>query len=469
MSPNAPNKSSSEDDEEELQLPLNHPSDKQLPRRHLLTKIKTKTPRVLADKGCRVVNKEDYLYDEALEEFLHSLPKVELHVHLDGSFDHSILHQHLQEVGPACLPVQTTLPWDGSPFPVRHLVEHTHNAYPKFHSLCTCRGKRSLQEMIKCFQIFVPIVQGDLALLERLAFDFVKRQADQNVRYTEVRYSPHLLATGGSLSVSFAGSQPVVDARSVVDAVTRGLRRGQEQYKVRVNQILCCITWRPDWADDVVEIANERRNDAPCAVVGVDVAAGEEHFDSSAFSHLHEPHVKALQRAKDLGLSITMHAGEVAAGENVLSAINTYHATRIGHGYRIAVALGSNTNDSVLLDELKRRRIHFEVCPTSSVETGGWDYDETREKNWEEHPLVLMMMNGLNVGLNSDDPAVFDTSLTFQYRIAATKMKLSYTDLVQSVRNSIDASFACEDVKEELREQLTLFSKQHEQLLELPN
>jgi hypothetical protein len=47
----------------------------------------------------------------------------------------------------------------------------------------------------------------------------------------------------------------------------------------KVNQIMCCIAWRPDWADDVIRIAQERRNDAPCAIVGVDIAAGEEHFD----------------------------------------------------------------------------------------------------------------------------------------------------------------------------------------------
>ena len=46
-----------------------------------------------------------------------------------------------------------------------------------------------------------------------------------------------------------------------------------------MNQILCCIAWRPDWANDVIELANKRKNDFPCAVVAVDIAAGEEHFD----------------------------------------------------------------------------------------------------------------------------------------------------------------------------------------------
>jgi len=434
----------------------------------------TKQPKILADKGCRVKNKNGYLYSEVLEEFLHSLPKVELHVHLDGSFEHDIIYQHLLKKGLMCLPVHTTLPWDASLFPVRSLVEQTTDDKLKFQSLCICRGKRSLQEMIKCFEIFLPIVRGDLDIIEHLSSDFVQRQADQNIKYTEVRYSPHLLAYGGSMSPSMKDGAGLVDARSVVDAVTRGLRAGERKcnYSVRVNQILCCITWRPDFAEDVVDICIERRNDAPCAIVGIDIAAGEEHFDSEDFAHLHLPHVNALARANQMGLNITIHAGEVdTTGENVLHAVQKYHASRVGHGYRIPSSEQGSDTITALFHELLQRQIHFEICPTSSVETGGWDYDDSAEgvkKNWEEHPMVMFMKRGFNVGLNSDDPAVFDTSLTFQYRIAATKMRLSYGQLVQTVRNAIDASFAEASVKQELHHELNLFCDTHKDLLMPP-
>ena len=93
--------------------------------------------------------------------------------------------------------------------------------------------------MIKCFEIFTPIVRGNLDAIEELARRFVEGQAKQNVIYTEVRYSPHLLAEGGS----FSGTEKV-DPRPVIAAVTRGLRAGCEACGVTVNQILCCITWR---------------------------------------------------------------------------------------------------------------------------------------------------------------------------------------------------------------------------------
>jgi len=156
---------------------------------------------------------------------------------------------------------------------VRALVEECQNL-EAFHSLCTCQGKQSLNAMLKCFQIFVPIVRGNLELLETLAHDFCRRQAEQKVIYTEVRYNPHFLARGGSLN-----GKGVVDADPVVDAITRGLRKGEKDFGVKVNQILCCLSWRPDWASDIVRISHERREDTPCAIVGIDIAAGEEHFD----------------------------------------------------------------------------------------------------------------------------------------------------------------------------------------------
>ena len=102
-----------------------------------------------------------------------------------------------------------------------------------FRSLCQCRGKRSLNEMLKCFEIFTPIVRGNLDLIERLAHDFVKGQKRQNVVYSEVRYSPHSLAHGANIS----GNGTIVNPEPIVDAVTRGLRRGEKEFGIKVRMI----------------------------------------------------------------------------------------------------------------------------------------------------------------------------------------------------------------------------------------
>ena len=84
--------------------------------------------------------------------------------------------------------------------------------------------------MIKAFEVFIPIVRGNMALIQSMAYDFVKRQAQQNIVYTEVRYSPHLLATGSSLS----GTE-TVDPIPVLNAVTKGLRLGEKEFGVKVS------------------------------------------------------------------------------------------------------------------------------------------------------------------------------------------------------------------------------------------
>lgn len=396
-------------------------------------------------------------YNEEMEVYLRRLPKVELHVHLDGSFDPCLLFEHLQSSSPDCyesIPMESILPWDQSKFPIRESIQKCTNE-TDFGKLTSCRGKYSLHEMIKAFEVFIPIVRGNMALIQSMAYDFVKRQAQQNIVYTEVRYSPHLLATGSSLS----GAE-TVDPVPVLNAVTKGLRLGEKEFGVKVNQILCCIAWRPDWAQEVVQIAHEKRDDVPCAIVGVDIAAGEEHFDRERFPHLHDSHLKAFQRAQALGLNVTMHAGEIGDAENVSRALNEYGATRIGHGYRII-------GDLEFLKDLSSLGVHFEACPTSSVETGGWDTGRMQnksqvEKDWKLHPAAVMIKNGLKVGFNSDDPAVFNTSLTWQLRIAVGKMGLSRKCISDSMIHAIDASFIREDEKEILRSKIAQFVKIYE-------
>jgi len=385
-------------------------------------------------------NHEKWDYTTELEKLVRWMPKVELHVHFDGSWDPTMIYNHLLENGNFnLLPVSSILPWDQSEYPVRRLVEECRNER-EFHSICTCRGKRSLYDMIKAFEIFLPLVRGNLELLEVLAVDFCKRQAQQHVVYTEMRYSPHLLAEGGSLD-AHTENATLVDADPVVDAITRGLRRGEELYGIKVNQILCCITWRPDWADDVVRLAHERRNDMPCAVVGVDIAAGEDHFDKEGNPHLYEPHRRAMERAQSLGIPITLHAGEVSDGDAYIhAAIDDFGARRIGHGYRM-------TPSTMKL--CKEQNIHIEVCPTSSVETGGWQFET---KNWKDHPVVHMIRHGVPVSLNSDDPSVFDTSLTWQWRIALGKMGLTLEQVKQTTRDAIDAAFISKEEKAQLNQ-----------------
>jgi adenosine deaminase len=395
---------------------------------------------------------EDYTDDE--EIWVQGFPKIELHIHLDGAFDPEFLYKYMRENPESiyCLPVETDLPWEpGRKLPVRSMVKKCETAR-EYHKLCTCRGYRSLKEMLNCFEMFLPLVRGNLELIEQLAFDFCQRQWEQHVIYTEVRYSPHLLAEGFKNEGDTSSSKQI-NAAMVLKAVTNGLRRGSKQFGITVNQILCAITWRPDWAMSTLELVQKHQKAFPCATVGVDIASGEEHFDKDNFPELFKAHFEMIQKAKELNVPITLHAGEATdlARENVRRAITEYGASRIGHGYRMV-------EDTELMQFVRDNGCHIEVCPTSSDETGGWIYET---KDWKSHPCVSMLEHGVSFSFSSDDPAVFHTSLAWQYRIAVAKMGLTRETLVKTNLDAIDAAFCSSEEKEELRERVRQYSQRN--------
>jgi adenosine deaminase len=424
-------------------------------------------------------------YNDHDEHFIQDMPKIELHVHLDGSFDPDFLWKYMQEHPNSiveCLPCQTILPWQEEnnkkkTLPVRQLVQDCQSSQD-YHKLCTCRGYRSLKQMLNCFEIFLPLVRRNLSLLEQLAFDFCQRQYEQNVIYTEVRYSPFLLAEGfvdnndneNGNKKDDDNDVVVVDGAAVLQAITAGLRRGCHKFNIIINQILCAITWRPDWAQPTLDLVLQHWHDYPCATVGIDIAAGEEHFDEKNFTHLHQGHYqvftsKALPDSIYKDIPVTIHAGESpdeSSSDNVRRAVEEYGASRIGHGYRVV-------NDAVLMAQLRRNKIHLEVCPTSSDETGGWVYpsplsndngddndEPTSRKNndkkpWSQHPIVEMSKAGLSFSFSSDDPAVFHTSLAWQYRVAMVKMGFTREQMLQCNLHAIDAAFCSPEEKNKLK------------------
>jgi adenosine deaminase len=358
-------------------------------------------------------------------------------VHLDGAFDVALLWATVRgdvaaakAGGPDLLPASVEMAWDESErVHVREQVRACASE-ADYRALVSCRGKQSLHAMLRCFEVFLPTVRGRLELIEQLADAFVERQAASGVAYTELRYSPHLLADGGALSPrSTRGLAFVVDAGLVVDAVTRGLRAACLRHPgVVVNQILCCICFRPTWAEDVVNLAHARSDDAPCAIVAIDIAAGEDALDPSASAESYAAHRGAFARARALGLNITIHAGEEGPAHNVRAAIDDFGATRIGHGYALA-------REPAELARVAREGVHLEVCPSSSYGTAGWELDGT-------HPVRAFLAAGASVGISSDDPSVFDTSIEREFWLCEQRVGLSAAELVGCVQAAARAAFA---------------------------
>jgi len=411
-------------------------------------------------------------------------PKIELHVHLDGAFDAAVLHRSakaLLSAGKLSAEVAAKVAACGED------VSAFSTLVSSNPTDCT------LKDMIDRFIFFLPFVQGNLAVVEELACAFVGRQAAQNVLYTEVRYSPHLLTAAATYEAGAGASADcTAEAQSVVDAVTRGLRRGCEQHPgTSIAQILCFIDGKPEWAESLVTLAGTQRSIADksfgaqplesCPVVAVDLAAGESHFApgvaDAELTANSTSHRRALCACGRLGLGVTNHAGESGPAANVTAAVSDGYgkAARIGHGYAaVAAALaaaaagGASPTPAAVVTAFESAGLGgevpvcFECCPTSSRCTSGWT-----GKRWAEHPLAQLYRLRREaeaagdaasaaalprVTVSSDDPAVFGASLTEECVLVAEQMGLGVQALKVLAADAVDACFLDADCKRRLHE-----------------
>lgn len=316
-----------------------------------------------------------------------SLPKIDLHHHLDGSVRVATIRD-LALAGGHKLP--TTNPRRLKPY-------------------CQVgRDCRSLTDFLKKFFFFYEFLKSPAAV-ERIAFEACEDAALDRVVYLETRFAPVLQATR-----SFS-------MRQVVEAAIRGIDRGQKNFGGIVRIILCC--YRSASAASSVETVKLARRFQHRGVVGVDLAGDELRYPA-------RPHYPAFRLAKKYGLSITAHAGEARGAENIMEAVLKLGAKRIGHGIRCI-------EDETILDLLRSRNIPLEICPTSNVQT-------CSAKSFSAHPLKRLADAGIGVTVNSDDPGVSGITLSHEYRVAVKECGLSRDQLVGAVRRAVDSAF-CDD------------------------
>ncbi|MGI8310355.1 adenosine deaminase [Saccharopolyspora hattusasensis] len=313
----------------------------------------------------------------SLEDFIAALPKVELHVHLEGS-----------------LQPETLL-----------TLADSHQLSDLQRSLEEIRSWYEFRDFPHFLEVYRHAVQvlrdaEDFALL---AAETIRSLARQNVHYAEVNFSlcDHL-ERGIPAEVVFAG-----------------LEQGRTQVEAEHD---ITIRWVPDFPGDFGVAAGERTLDAvlthgPASVLGFSIGGLEVD---------REPFADLFTRARAAGLRSLPHAGETEGPDRVWSAIHALGADRIGHG------IGS-MRDPALVDYLREQQLPLDVSPTSNLCTRS-------VASLEEHPLPRMLEKGLLVTLNSDDPPMFGTDLTGEYR-TASRMGLGPAALAQLARNGVQASF----------------------------
>ena len=237
--------------------------------------------------------------------------------------------------------------------------------------------------------------------MRSLTRDLLARLAEQNVQYAEITLSAGVILWKQE------------DFGAVYEAVQREAARSP----VRVRWIVDAVRQFPlEDAWKVVDLAAERVGDGVVAIgIGGDEVRGPAHLFGDLFAS-----------ARDRGLHLTAHAGEAAGPESVRAAL-AIGAERIGHGIRAI-------DDASLVDELRRRRIPLEVCITSNVCTGVVG-------SLEQHPVRRLFESGVPIVLNTDDPALFRTTLNGEFELAGSQFGFTEVELEQVAANGFQHAF----------------------------
>jgi aminodeoxyfutalosine deaminase len=208
-----------------------------------------------------------------------------------------------------------------------------------------------------------------------------------------------------------------LDFEAIFEGLERGRERGERDFGVSLLWIFDAVRqFGAEAARAVFEFAVRYRDRN---VVAIGIGGDERKASAELFRD-------GYTYAADNGLRLTAHAGEYAGPGSIWGALNL-HIDRIGHGLTAA-------QDSELVEELVARQIPVEVCLTSNLRTGCC-------ASLAEHPVRRYFDQGLLITLNTDDPAMFSTSLTREYQSAQENFGFTDEHLRELARNSFEASF----------------------------
>lgn len=318
------------------------------------------------------------------------LPKIELHLHLDCSLSFEVV----QELRPGT----------------------TKEDYKR--DFIAPENCASLEEYLKCAAAPIAIMQTR-EQLEAVTLDLFQQLKKDSVIYAEIRFAPlqHL--------------EQGLSARDVVEIVNEATSKGIEETGVEGRIILCTLRhFSEEQSMQTIKLADEFKN---TNVVGFDIAADETlPIDN---------HIKAFEYAREHGIPCTAHAGEARGPESVKETLAHFHPSRIGHGVR-------SIEDRTLLNELKEKNIHLEVCPTSNVQTGIY-------RSVDQHRIHEIYENGNSLSVNTDGRAISNVSLSEEYEKLNRHFDWQNEHFLKVNHYGIDAAFCDEDTKEKLREKLS--------------
>lgn len=255
----------------------------------------------------------------------------------------------------------------------------------------------------------------DYDACRRVARENVEDAQREGLHYLELRFSPLFMADAHNL-----------DPSKVTSAVIEGVREGEAATGVKANLIgILTRTYGPVRARRELRALLDHRTE----LVALDLAGDEGNWPAELF-------VDHFNEGRDAGWHITVHAGEAAGAQSIVTAIEKLGATRIGHAVRAA-------EDPAVMDLLRERRIGIEANLTSNVQT-------STVPDYANHPLKKFLQAGLLATINTDDPGISGIDLPHELDVAAPAAGLDQEEIAQALRNAWEIAFLPPEEKRRL-------------------
>lgn len=322
-------------------------------------------------------------------DFLNKLPKVELHLHLEGCLEPELMFE-LAQRNNIELPFET--------------VEHAHRTY-EF---------TNLQDFLDIYYQGANVLQVEQDFYD-LTWAYLKKCHQQNVVHVEPFFDPQTHTDRG---VSF---------ETVVNGISQVLKDGEAQLGITSKLIMCFLRHLSEEAAFDTLTQAEPFLDR---IIGVGL-------DSSEKGHPPEKFSRVFAKARELGFLTVAHAGEEGPAEYVWTAIDDLKVSRVDHGVH-------SIDDPKLMARLVETKMPLTVCPLSNTKLGVFD-------DMSQHNILDMLEKGICVTVNSDDPAYFGGYMTENFVALAQALDMTEDQAKQLVLNSIEASFADEARKQAMR------------------
>jgi adenosine deaminase len=323
--------------------------------------------------------------NDEFSQWILALPKAELHLHIEGSLEPDMMFA-LAERNKVKLPYES--------------IEAVRAAY-QFEDL---------QSFLNLYYAGAGVLRTEQDFFD-LCWAYLLRAKADGVVHTEIFFDPQTHTERG---IAF---------ETVLDGLEAALKKGEAELGIGHRIIMCFLRHLPE--DDAFKTLVQARPHA-ARIAGVGLDSSEKGHPPSDFA-------RVFDASAAIGWHLVAHAGEEGPPEYVIEALDVLKVERIDHGVR-------SESNPALMQRLARSRVPLTVCPLSNVKLRVFP-------DLASHNLKRMLDLGVNVTINSDDPAYFGGYIGENYVQTARALGLGRDELLRLAQNSLESSFVSKDVK----------------------